>query len=494
MALFRAVREIVWQWRLLAELGEEQQEPTPLYCDSQGTPLYVTFNELVPFYRLFSSLAPAAVLCSRSPSAVGSVAAQGAASRGAEPGGAGSEGAETGGAEPGGAQPEGVEPEGAASEGAESGATGAGGAGAAGARAAGVAAGASGAGGAAATGPGSARTRGTGAAGTGGVEGAGVVGPSIGGVGVAGAGVGGTGARGTGAVDPCAGGAGGSVWPRSYFVPLIQQVLGTPSSTGLTPPLLCPPPCLSQPPLQLASPLRAPSPYTEQSGGLTERREPASRPVSPVCTARCVPRSRPPLVPGMHAMALRPSSVPLPLPLPAPPESSLPKVPDPESDRARTVSHAVSRLLATAVTHPSFESVAASALAAEFLDFATACRLDYATALEDVEFLAAAVPHFASMLLVLEGDPDAPDIPTTRSYAEVFTGPYSSQWQAAMDAEMASWKSKGICVDKVPPPVANIVDGIWIFRGVDYVATRANTADVFTKALPPGDHQRFVTV
>ncbi|CAI7846582.1 unnamed protein product, partial [Closterium sp. NIES-53] len=27
-----------------------------------------------------------------------------------------------------------------------------------------------------------------------------------------------------------------------------------------------------------------------------------------------------------------------------------------------------------------------------------------------------------------------------------------------------------------------------------YVATRANTADVFTKALPPGDHQRFGTV
>ncbi|CAI7851608.1 unnamed protein product [Closterium sp. NIES-53] len=31
MALFRAVREIVWQRRLLAELGEEQQGPTPLY-------------------------------------------------------------------------------------------------------------------------------------------------------------------------------------------------------------------------------------------------------------------------------------------------------------------------------------------------------------------------------------------------------------------------------------------------------------------------------
>ncbi|CAI7887871.1 unnamed protein product [Closterium sp. NIES-54] len=36
MALFRAVREIVWQRRLLAELGEDQQGPTPLYYDSQG--------------------------------------------------------------------------------------------------------------------------------------------------------------------------------------------------------------------------------------------------------------------------------------------------------------------------------------------------------------------------------------------------------------------------------------------------------------------------
>ncbi|CAI7744883.1 unnamed protein product [Closterium sp. NIES-54] len=36
MALFRAVREIVWQRRLLAELGEEQQGPTPFYCDSHG--------------------------------------------------------------------------------------------------------------------------------------------------------------------------------------------------------------------------------------------------------------------------------------------------------------------------------------------------------------------------------------------------------------------------------------------------------------------------
>ncbi|CAI7764947.1 unnamed protein product [Closterium sp. NIES-54] len=145
--------------------------------------------------------------------------------------------------------------------------------------------------------------------------------------------------------------------------------------------------------------------------------------------------------------------------------SSLPVVRDPESDRARAASLTVSCLLATANTKPSFESVAASALVREPLVFAAACRLDYATALvaecasttppsvggecalgtdvledreEDFQCLAAAVPRFTSMLLAPEGDPDAPDIPTPRSYTEAITGPYSSQWQAAMDAEMAS--------------------------------------------------------
>ncbi|CAI7782951.1 unnamed protein product, partial [Closterium sp. NIES-53] len=66
------------------------------------------------------------------------------------------------------------------------------------------------------------------------------------------------GARGARAVAP-----GGTVRPRPYFVPLLQQVLGTPPSAALTPPLLYPPPDQSQPPLQPASPLPAPSPYTE---------------------------------------------------------------------------------------------------------------------------------------------------------------------------------------------------------------------------------------
>ncbi|CAI7817842.1 unnamed protein product [Closterium sp. NIES-53] len=166
-----------------------------------------------------------------------------------------------------------------------------------------------------------------------------------------------------------------------------------------------------------------------------------------------------------------------------------------------------SRLLSTAFTDPSFESSAGSALVAELLDFPVACRLDYATALvaeaesasppsvgdkcalstdviedrhEDFECLIAAVPRFASMLLALEGDPDAPDIPTPRSYSEAITCPYSSQWQATMDAEMASWKSTGTCVDKVSPPGANIVNGMWIFRGVDYFQTFSPTSKMTT--------------
>ncbi|CAI5958466.1 unnamed protein product [Closterium sp. NIES-64] len=140
---------------------------------------------------------------------------------------------------------------------------------------------------------------------------------------------------------------------------------------------------------------------------------------------------------------------------------------------------------------PFFESAAASALVAELVDFAATCRLDYAASLvaesesvcppsvggdcalgtdvledrqEEFECFAAALPHLVSMLVAPEGDPDAPDIPTPRSYAEAMAGPCSSQWQTTMDAEMASWKSTGTYVDEVPPPGANIVSGMWIFR------------------------------
>ncbi|CAI7805647.1 unnamed protein product [Closterium sp. NIES-53] len=404
------------------------------------------------------------------------VASRGAASGGAEPGGAESEGAGSKGAEPGGAEPGGAEPAGvlrgasprlsprpeplsphqlrewfAQRTRLRSGA---------------AKAGDTGARGAAATGPGGARNKGTEAAGTSSVEVALVGGSGAGDPadsGGAGAGdigavsaraggtsAGGAGAGGVGAVDPGVGGAGAggtgaaggvvsggtgtgdTLRPRPYFVPLLQQ-----------------------PPLQPASPLPAPSPYTVHTGGLPKCREPESRPASlvrSVRTGRRVPRSRPPPVRGTHIMALRPSSVSLRVPLPSPPASSLADV------------------LTLIITDPSFESAAASALVAELVDFAAAYRLDYSTSLvaesksdcppsvggecalrtdvledrqEDFECLAAAVSHLVAMLLGHEGDPDAPDIPTLHSYAEAITGPYSSQWQTAMDAEMASWKSIG---------------------------------------------------
>ncbi|CAI7868222.1 unnamed protein product [Closterium sp. NIES-53] len=297
-----------------------------------------------------------------------------------------------------------------------------------------------------------------------------------------------------GGSGPLPGGSEDPSRPRPYFIPLLEQVLGLPPSPGPAPPLECPPPVQSQSLLQPVSPLPAPSPYTGPTGGLAERRESASRPASPVRAARTsgrAPRRRPPTVPCTHQMALRPSTVSQRVPLPSPPASSLPVLADPESDSLRAASPTVARLLSTVVTDASFESTAASALVAELVDFAACCRLDYAAGLvaesapvcppsvggecalstdvledrqEEFQRFAVALPHLVSMLIAPEGDPDAPDIPTPRSYAEAIEGPYSSQWQLAMDAEMASWKSTGTYVNEVPPPGANIVSGMWILR------------------------------
>ncbi|CAI7924846.1 unnamed protein product [Closterium sp. NIES-54] len=429
-----------------------------------------------------------------------------AGSGGAEPGGAESRGAEPGGAEPWSAEPGGEEPGGArstrvasrsassrreilspqelrkwfarrwsrtAGAGGTPGAAGTGGAvatagvgpaGASGAAGAGAALGV-GAGGCAAGGP-----AGVGAAGASGAPGAGAAeGVSVGGSpdagSSAGARVGAVGAGGAAGTSAAAGGTGavpaGSrdpTRPRPYFVPLLEKVLGLPPSSGPAPSLECPQPVQSQSLLQPVSPLPAPSPYTGPIGGLAERRELASRPASPfraVRTSGRAPRQRPPAVPRTHQMALRPSTASQRVPLPSPPASSLPVLADPESDSLRAANPTIARLLSTIVTDPSFESAAASALVSELVNFAACCRLDYAAGL---------VAESASVCPPSVGDPDAPDIPTPRSYAEAIEGPYSSQWLSAMDAEMASWKSTGTYVDEVPPPGANIVSGMWIFR------------------------------
>ncbi|CAI7901430.1 unnamed protein product [Closterium sp. NIES-54] len=383
----------------------------------------------------------------------------------------------TGAAGPGGARTRGAgaaRTGGAASARGATKAAGTGGAGGtAGARDAG-AGGTGGTGGARAGGPGGARTRAAGARGAGGGGGAGggTGAAGTGGAGViAGArGVGGAGARGAagaggatraagagGAGAASAGGAGaaGTAPRRSFFYPqpqsslppldsVLRQVLSLPSSIGLTPPLLCPPTDQSQPQLLPGSWLPSPAPHTEVNESQTERREPETRASTPVHACR-VARPRPPTVPGTHGMALRPSSVPQCVVLPEPPASSLPHVLDPESDLAHAASPTVTRLLATVVTVPDFESTAAFSLVTELVHFADRSRLDYVASLvtgsesvcppsvggepalssdvlEDrhfeLECLAAALPRFASMLLCPEGDPDALDIPTPRSYAE----------------------------------------------------------------------------
>ncbi|CAI7890457.1 unnamed protein product [Closterium sp. NIES-53] len=368
---------------------------------------------------------------------------------------------------------------------------------AAGAGATGGAAGvgaAGGATGAGAAGPGGARTGGTGAAGAGGAAGVGAAGTGAGGA--EGVVAGDPGAEGTGTVSAVSEGA---ARPQPFYVPLLQHVLGSPPSPGPSPPpFQSPPPVLSQLQLQPASPLPSPSPYSGPTRGLTERREPESRPVSPesrsaspvrIVRACRVSRPRPPPVPGTHSMTLSPSTAAVSL--------------------CRLLLRPLFLPVRTLRLTPYVLSTAASALVTELVYFAVACRLDYATNLvaesasvsvcppsvggecalgtdvlqdrqEDFECFAVASPHLVSMLLAPEGDPDAPHIPTTLSYAEAIEGPYSSQWQAAMDAKMASWKSTGTYVDEVPPPGANIVSGMWIFRGVDFFQTFSPTPKMTT--------------
>ncbi|CAI7870634.1 unnamed protein product [Closterium sp. NIES-54] len=299
----------------------------------------------------------------------------------------------------------------AATAGAAGGAAGAGAA--RGAAGAGAARGAAGAGAAGAAGPGGARTGGTGAARAGGAAGVGAKGTGVGGA----AGV---------VISAVSAVSRGAARPRPYYVPLLQQP---------------------------ASPLPGPSPYSGPTRCLRECREPESRPVSPescsespVRTVRAgcrVLRPCPPPVPGTHSMTLRPSTAPQRVPLLTPPASSLRDGLDPESDSLRAASST---------------STAASALVAELVDFATACRLDFATSP-----VAESAPAFVCPSSV-GGRPGCTNITTSRSYAEAIEGPYSSQWQAAMDGKMASWKSTGTYVDEVSPSGANIVSGMWIFR------------------------------
>ncbi|CAI7912836.1 unnamed protein product [Closterium sp. NIES-54] len=157
-------------------------------------------------------------------------------------------------------------------------------------------------------------------------------------------------------------------------------------------------------------------------------------------------------------MTLRPSTAPQRVPLPSPPASSLPDGPDPESDSLRAASPTVTCFLATAVTDPSFESTAASALVAEHVDFAAACRPDYAASLvAESESACVSPPSVGG-----EGALGTDVLEDRQEEFECFAA--ALPHLTAMDTEMASWTSTGTYINEVPPPGANIISGMWIFR------------------------------
>ncbi|CAI7870144.1 unnamed protein product, partial [Closterium sp. NIES-54] len=96
----------------------------------------------------------------------------------------------------------------------------------------------------------------------------------------------------------------------------------------------------------------------------------------------------------------------------------------------------VSRALTSLVTDPRATPSSVSALTAAVADFASTRRLDYA------KRVVAAPPPCPLNI----------------------GGKWASQWKVAMDAELASWRSTCTYVNAVPPPRANVVDGMWLFK------------------------------
>ncbi|CAI7914683.1 unnamed protein product [Closterium sp. NIES-54] len=230
----------------------------------------------------------------------------------------------------------------------------------------------------------------------------------------------------------------------------------------------------------LSSPLVPP--VKSLSSSQWTRRSPLNCAVSPE------PRRSHYCADGPFHLLLR-SRVPPPPVLPQPTESPLTVFHDPLSDYLRASRPIVSRVMSALVTHPTAPLSSLSALVTTVAGFGSSHRLDYTAhlvsgparspfsggapifpleVLEDkqfeLDFLAVAVPHLCAMLLALEGDPDALDIPIPRNRAEAVSGPWDSYWIAAEEAEMASYRSTSTYVDAVPPPGANVVSGMWLYK------------------------------
>ncbi|CAI7878905.1 unnamed protein product [Closterium sp. NIES-53] len=352
--------------------------------------------------------------------------------------GVGAGGAATGSTRSGGARLRGAGAGGAGADGTSSGGAGAGGSGTGGASSGGAGAGGAGTGGASSEGAGAGGTgiRGTsyGGAGAGGAHtgGASFGGARAGGAGAVGAGTRETRARGSPTVSPTA--------PPHRHDTRFQALRQLE--------------CEEQEQLVRERQELQWLDHQQQQPSLlqTSRCPPRAWPSSPLADLRTVlfhspPRRSPPV-----------------FVLPSPPALSLTVSSHPITNYYRDARPVVSRVLASLVTVPRASPSSVSALTAAVADFASTRRLDYATrvvaappprplsvgsesalgcdVLEDrhfeLEFLEAASPSLCAMLLSLEGDPDALDIPTPCTYCTY--------------------------VDVVPPPRAKIVDGMWLFK------------------------------
>ncbi|CAI7871070.1 unnamed protein product [Closterium sp. NIES-53] len=209
-------------------------------------------------------------------------------------------------------------------------------------------------------------------------------------------------------------------------------------------------------------------------------------------------------------MTLRPSTAPQRVPLPSPLASSLPVGPDPESDYLRAASPSITRFLATAVTDPLFESTAASALVTELVDFAAACRLDHATSLVAESASVSVCPPSVGGECALSTDVLED---SSSSEAEIYAGAMAAQelrWLTYLLTDLGEAPRSppvlyvdnkamlALCQEhRLEHRTKHIALRYFLARELQqrcqlrlaYVASQANTADVFTKALQPCDHQ-----
>ncbi|CAI7794793.1 unnamed protein product [Closterium sp. NIES-53] len=200
-------------------------------------------------------------------------------------------------------------------------------------------------------------------------------------------------------------------------------------------------------------------------------------------------------------MALRPSSVPLRVPLPSPPSSSLADNPDPESDLVRVAIHRAwgscledGVLLSSLVTQTLLglttwlrsgrHRVTHSALAPALFLGGLPARLLFCSRLEaEIYAMAMAAQELRWLIYLLTDLGERPSSPLVL-YVD-------NKGMIALCKE-----------HKLGQRTKHIAQRYFLSRELQqrgqlrlaYVATQANIADIFTKALQPGDHQSFGTV